>query len=170
MLGDKTNKKLRTYRLLKQNFGIETYLEVIDDKILRKCLSSFRISAYKLRIERVRYVRPREDLEKRLCLICNTIEDEIHFICKCKKKKKKKKKKYENERTLLYDNLRDMQIISYLQKILLKRLYNLLTNSNKYVENIYRVVMSHKFELHSYTPNHSYFMKCVCVCVCYYKL
>ena len=85
MLGDKTNKKLRTYKLLKQNFGNETYLEIIDDKIIRKCLSSFRISAHKLRIERGRYVRPREDLEKRLCLTCNTIEDEIHFICKCKK-------------------------------------------------------------------------------------
>ena len=123
MLGDKTNKKLRTYKLLKQNFGIETYLEIIDDKMIRKCLSSFRISAHKLRIERGRYVRPREDLEKRLCLICNTIEDEIHFICKCKK--------YENERTFLYDNLSDMQIISTEDHK--KTFLNLLTNSNKYV-------------------------------------
>ena len=66
-----------------------------------------------LRIERGRYVQPREDLEKRLCLICNTIEDEIHFICICKT--------YENEKTLSYDNLRDMQIILHLKKILSKR-------------------------------------------------
>ena len=40
-------------------------------------------------------------------------------------------KKYENERTLLYDNLRDMQIISTEDPK--ETFLNLLTNSNKYV-------------------------------------
>ena len=53
MLGDETKKKLRTYRLLKHNFGIEPYLEDIHDKSVRKCLSSFRISTHRLRIDGV---------------------------------------------------------------------------------------------------------------------
>ena len=34
---DVTKKKMRTYRLLKQGFGIESYLECINDKSIRKC-------------------------------------------------------------------------------------------------------------------------------------
>ena len=69
MLGEETKKKLRTNRLLKHNFGVESYLENIHDKSIRKCLSSFRISTHKLRIERGRYVG--EKPEDRLCITCN---------------------------------------------------------------------------------------------------
>ena len=71
MLGDETKKKLRTYRLLKHNFGIEPYLVDIHDKSIRKCFSSFRISTHRLRIERGRYVG--EKTEDRLCISCNNI-------------------------------------------------------------------------------------------------
>lgn len=70
-------KKLRTYKLLKQNFGIEPYLENLFDKDLRKCLCSFRISTHRLRIERGRYCG--EKPEDRLCDSCNVVENEIHF-------------------------------------------------------------------------------------------
>ena len=78
MSGDETKKKLRTYRLLKQDFGIESYLECINDKSIRKCISSLRISAHRSRIERGRFVRPKEEIEDRLCLSCNTVEGEVH--------------------------------------------------------------------------------------------
>ena len=55
MLNDESMKKLRTYKVLKQNFGIEANLDDIYDKSVRKGLSSFRISAHRLRIERGRY-------------------------------------------------------------------------------------------------------------------
>ena len=45
----------------------------------------------RLRIERGRYVRPKEKLEDRN-LLCNTVEDEVHFLVKCRK--------YENQRSL----------------------------------------------------------------------
>ena len=80
---EKGMKKLRTYKLIKQNFGIEPYLEQLSDRHLRKCLSSFRISAHRLRIERGRYYR--EKPEERLCNSCNQIENEIHFLCECHK-------------------------------------------------------------------------------------
>ena len=74
---EKGMKKLRTYKLIKQSFGIEPYLEQLSDRDLRKCLSSFRISAHRLRIERGRYYR--EKPEERLCNSCNQTENEIHF-------------------------------------------------------------------------------------------
>ena len=34
MLGDETMKKLQTYRLFKQDFGLELYLEDLHDKFV----------------------------------------------------------------------------------------------------------------------------------------
>lgn len=123
MLGDETKKKLRTYRLLKQDFGMESYLEDIHDKSVRKCLSSFRISAHRLRIERGRYVG--EKPEDRLCITCNTIEDEIHFLCQCQN--------YENQRKILYDNLKDTRTSPSIDPA--KTFLDLMTNCDKHVIN-----------------------------------
>ena len=123
MLGDETKKKLRTYRLLKHNFGIEPYLEDIHDKSVRKCLSSFRISTHRLRIERGRYVG--EKPEDRLCISCNKIEDEVHFLCQCQK--------YENQRKILYDKLTDFKIISRMDSN--KTFLSLMKNRDKHVMN-----------------------------------
>ena len=88
-------KKLRTYKLLKQTFGIEPYLENLSDKDLRKRLCSFRISTHKLRIERGRYCG--EKTEDRLCNSCNMIEDEIHILMQCNK--------YETFRKKMFDSI-----------------------------------------------------------------
>ena len=46
-----------------------------------------------------------EKPEVRLCISCNNIEDEVHFLCQCQK--------YENQRKRLYDKLdTDFKIIS----------------------------------------------------------
>ena len=73
--------KLRTYRLIKQQFGFEKYLEVLPDRKRRKALAAFRISAHKLQIERGRYSG--QNLEDRLCSACNVVEDEVHLFCDC---------------------------------------------------------------------------------------
>ena len=39
--------KLRIYRLIKQQFGFEKYLEVLPDRKQRKALAAFRISPHK---------------------------------------------------------------------------------------------------------------------------
>ena len=83
MLCDDTMKKSRTYRLMKPDFGLELYLEDKHDKSVRKCISSFRISTHRLRIERCRYLG--EKPEDRSCNACNSIEDETHFLCQCQK-------------------------------------------------------------------------------------
>ena len=48
MAEEKGVAELCTY---KKHFGIEPYLETIHYSNIRKCISSFRISAQKLRIE-----------------------------------------------------------------------------------------------------------------------
>ena len=98
--GEEGKGKLRTYKLFKQHFGLEPYLENILDKDLRRCLSSFRISAHRLRIERGRYCR--EKPEKRLCDSCNVVENEVHFLCECSK--------YDTQRQILFDNMNSSDI------------------------------------------------------------
>ena len=101
MLYDESMKKLRTYKLLKQNFGNESYLDDIYDKSVSKRFSSFRISAHRLRIERGRYFG--EKPEERLCTICNIVEDEMHFLCQCHK--------YASQRKTRNDSLEDSNIL-----------------------------------------------------------
>ena len=96
MLSDETMKMFCTYKVSKQNFGIESYLDDIYDKTVRKCLSSFRISAHRLRIERGRYFGETKT-GKRICTTCNVVEDEIHFLCQCYK--------YASQKKILYDSL-----------------------------------------------------------------
>lgn len=83
MNSDEKMMKLRTYKLIKKQFGPEKYLEVVNDRKHRKALAAFRISAHKLNIERGRYINLK--VEDRLCSDCNDIEDEIHVLCKCNK-------------------------------------------------------------------------------------
>lgn len=83
ILSDDGMGKLRTYLVIKKKFGLETYLEEIHDKDIRKCISSLRISTHRLRIERGRYIG--EHLDQRLCTVCNAVEDEVHFLCQCRK-------------------------------------------------------------------------------------
>ena len=54
MESDEKMSKLRTYKLVKNKFGIEKHLE-LNERNLRKSLADFRISAHKLNIERGRY-------------------------------------------------------------------------------------------------------------------
>ena len=78
--------KLRTYKIFKQNFGFESYLNIANSS-LRKEIARFRISAHRLKVETGRfdgknkYVPPSE----RLCQNCSLgcVEDEMHFILDC---------------------------------------------------------------------------------------
>ena len=78
MESDEKMSKLRTYKLVKNKFGIEKYLE-LNERNLRKSLAAFRISAHK----RGRYLNLK--VEDRICNVCIVIEDEIHALCQCKK-------------------------------------------------------------------------------------
>ena len=73
--------KLRTYRLFKNNFGIEKYLSIGNLK-QQSSLCKFRISNHTLEIERGRYKNIK--VKDRICKLCNSdVEDEIHFLLGC---------------------------------------------------------------------------------------
>ena len=52
---------------------------------------------FNLEIERGRYVRPKKDVDERVCLLFNVVYDEIHFVINCGIK--------ETERFVLYRKL-----------------------------------------------------------------
>ena len=75
--------KLRTYRLLKDNFGTEKYLSLVTKKKFRNAITRLRSSSHTLEIERGRWTNPITPVENRLCPYCNLVEDEIHFLFQC---------------------------------------------------------------------------------------
>ena len=53
-------------------------------KKFRIALSRLRTSSHRLEIETGRWSRPvRKSIAERLCFLCNTLEDEFHFILEC---------------------------------------------------------------------------------------
>jgi hypothetical protein len=82
----KGGNKLRTYRIFKQSFTFENYLNLACP-IRRKRLAQFRLSAHRLKVEtdrfngRNRYIPP----EERICEQCDMkkCEDEFHFLTEC---------------------------------------------------------------------------------------
>ena len=74
--------KLRTYRLFKKTFQFESYLENINQRY-RVALTRFGVGAHALAVEVGRYHKPSPlSLGQRLCVFCNMVEDELHFLHK----------------------------------------------------------------------------------------
>ena len=78
------NPILRTYSMFKTEFHFEKYLEAITDCRYRTAMTKLRSSSHTLEIERGRYTKPKTDISERLCPLCNSVEDEIHFLVNCK--------------------------------------------------------------------------------------
>ena len=79
------HNKLRTYSTLKNNFSLESYLELVQNRSQRMHLTRLRISAHNLDIERGRYKGL--VIAERVCKYCpsgKNIDDEVHFLNKCK--------------------------------------------------------------------------------------
>ena len=74
----------RTYRLYKSSFGTECYLKSISNPKLKVALSKLRASSDDLELEHGPYVRPKLNVDERLCLSCNGVENEEHFVTACK--------------------------------------------------------------------------------------
>ena len=74
--------KLRTYALIKDNTGRESYLNQIRNTKHRQMLTKFRLSNHKLMVEKGRHLRL--PLNERTCPVCQAgVEDEIHFLVQC---------------------------------------------------------------------------------------
>ena len=60
---------------------MEPYLLTITNKESRRKLSKLRCGSHDLSIETGRYKK--QAVEERLCLNCNKVEDELHFLMEC---------------------------------------------------------------------------------------
>ena len=78
------NPILRTYVRFKSDFVIEPYLYLVKKLRYREAISKFRCSSHTLAIESDRHTNPRTPVADRKCLICDVIEDELHFLLNCK--------------------------------------------------------------------------------------
>lgn len=77
----KGRNKLRLYKLLKNNYNVETYCKTILPPCHRAAFSKFRCGVAPIRIETGRYEGLVEDL--RLCPFCDVLENEMHVIINC---------------------------------------------------------------------------------------
>jgi hypothetical protein len=90
--------KLRSYRMFKIVYECEPYLKCISDFNIRQIMCKFRISNHRLKIETGRFNNT--PLEERNCTLCNTLENEIHFLTECKK--------FDTLRKELYDSINEV--------------------------------------------------------------
>ena len=85
----KWNEELRestrasTY-ILFANFNHQSYLDTIQNKKFRIALTRLRLSSHRLEIEMGRWHKPQIiPRNERKCQLCNTLEDEFHFLLEC---------------------------------------------------------------------------------------
>ena len=104
------NPILRTYCKIKQDFGMEMYLELIKNHKYRTAMTQLRTSSHTLAIEYGRYTRTKTKLEDRYCLFCpHILEDEKHFLVECIVNK--------TERDILFSKVEHLfQTFRYLDK------------------------------------------------------
>ncbi len=79
--------KLGTYNTFKSTFEYENYLDYGSDFRQQKIVTKLRISAHLLEIEVGRHKTKNGQKippDKRICNICQTTEDEFHFVMTCK--------------------------------------------------------------------------------------
>lgn len=77
------SSRATTYKLF-SDFGFKDYLKIIKIRKFRIALTRLRLSAHRLSIETGRWHKPNKiPRNERKCQICNSIEDEFHFILEC---------------------------------------------------------------------------------------
>ena len=98
--------KLRFYKLIKNEFRREPYLDIIKSFKLRKTMTKFRCSDHQLEIEKGRHRNL--NVEDRMCKLClNGVETELHFLQICPY--------YDNLRTRYFANPTDVDWVAILQ-------------------------------------------------------
>ena len=66
------------------DFGFKVYLKHITITKFRQDLTRLRVSSHILQIETGRWHNPHKiPRNERICIICNSLEDEFHFLLEC---------------------------------------------------------------------------------------
>ena len=78
-----TSTRARSYSLF-CDFSYKAYLEVLKIEKYRMAMSRIQLSSHRLMIETDRWHCPHSiPYEERKCIVCDTIDDEFHFILEC---------------------------------------------------------------------------------------
>ena len=109
------------YKLIKTNFSMEPYLNLIKEGKYRRSLTKLRLSSRYLEIERGRHTKPVTPVIERLCIVCGVVDDELHFVTSCKK--------HTTERERLYSYV-DCHVPNFCNLNNAERFIYLLTNEN----------------------------------------
>ena len=117
-------------------FTFQPYLNVCGITKIRYYLTRLRVPSHRLYIESGRWAKPNPvPVEDRQCNICNTLEDEYHFLLECS----------------LYTNLRCQYIPRYFRfRPNMQTLIELITNENSVIIKHLGIYVCKAFEL-----NHS---------------
>ena len=99
------------------SFRFQPYLDCINVSKYIQAVSKLRTSSHRLAIEAGRWTRPnRTPINQRICLTCEKIEDEYHFVIEC----------------ILYQDLRKQYISPYFWKRpSMFKFVNLINTTNK---------------------------------------
>ena len=77
------SSRAKTYCLLAK-FSFKPYLDIINVKKFRFELTRLRVSSHRLAVETGRWHKPQPiPQNERKCIVCNTLEDEFHFVIEC---------------------------------------------------------------------------------------
>ena len=69
---------LRTYVKLKNNYGFEKYLDIVNEPKHGKYITKFEISSHKPKVETGRLTKPITPLTDQICNKCN--KNEVHDV------------------------------------------------------------------------------------------
>ena len=66
-------------------FQLQPYLNNLNVFKFCQALTKLRVSSHRLQIEAGRWIKPnRTPINERVCIFCNVLEDEFHFVLECK--------------------------------------------------------------------------------------
>ena len=71
---------LRTYRGIRLAFKTEPYIYLVKNRRFRHAISQL---GHTLQIERGRYTKSKTPVNERICIVCQCLEDELHFVIAC---------------------------------------------------------------------------------------
>ena len=126
------HSKLKTYSLIKRNYGFENYLDVVKQCKYRNAITRLRVSAHALEIEAGRHSNPPIPRNERVCKTCRVLDDEKHFLMECSLNQLERRNlflKYNelyrdfnlmptNEKFKLLFSVKDSSLLTYLGKFI----------------------------------------------------
>ena len=65
------------------NQRVPTIYHTFKKRLIRVAISKFRLSSHSFMTERGRWCHPKLEVERRVCAICNVLEDEYHVVASC---------------------------------------------------------------------------------------